>query len=66
MADFPHDAKRFILNNLQVVDIALLQLYCSGLILAPQKALVRREFEIGIPVWVYRLLRVEETWGAEL
>ncbi|KAL2864135.1 WD domain protein [Aspergillus lucknowensis] len=60
------DAKRFILKNSQIADIAPLQLYASGIIFAPQKALIRRNFERELPDWVSRGPRVEEHWSPEL
>ncbi|CAG8294002.1 unnamed protein product [Penicillium salamii] len=63
---FLYDAKRFILKNLQMADYAPLQLYSSGLIFAPQKAIVRRQFKSEIPNWICQLPQVEETWSSEL
>ncbi|KAJ6003746.1 WD40-repeat-containing domain protein [Penicillium canescens] len=40
ISDFLQDAKRFTLKNRQMADDAPLQLYCSGLIFAPTKAIV--------------------------
>ncbi|KAJ5855218.1 hypothetical protein N7455_009166 [Penicillium solitum] len=43
ISEFLHDAKRFILRNRQIADDAPLQLYCSGLIFAPQMSIIRQE-----------------------
>ncbi|KAJ5493959.1 hypothetical protein N7463_010046 [Penicillium fimorum] len=61
---FLHDAKRFFLKNSQIVDLAPLQIYCAGLIFAPQTAILRGMFEEDIPEWICQLPRVEERWGA--
>ncbi|KAJ5719713.1 hypothetical protein N7493_007291 [Penicillium malachiteum] len=66
LAAFLQDAKRFVLKNRQVVDEAPLQLYCTGLIFAPQQSIIRREFKSERPTWISQLPKVEETWGAEL
>ncbi|KAL2695961.1 hypothetical protein AAEP93_003261 [Penicillium crustosum] len=66
ISEFLHDAKRFILRNRQIADVAPLQLYCSGLIFAPQMSIIRQELETEIPGWVQLLPRVAETWSLEL
>jgi WD40 repeat protein len=66
LADFLHDAKRFILKNCQIADEAPLQIYCAGLVFAPQTALIRTEFKDDLPNWICRLPKVNERWGAEL
>ncbi|KAJ6055861.1 WD40 repeat-like protein [Penicillium canescens] len=43
---FLHDAKRFILKNRQIVDQALLQAYCVGLIFIPRTAILRKGAEL--------------------
>ncbi|KAL4995521.1 hypothetical protein BDV10DRAFT_202893 [Aspergillus recurvatus] len=60
------DAKRFILKNAHIAERAPLQLYCSGLIFAPQQALIRTMFKDDIPDWISRLPKTEENWSAEL
>lgn len=66
MSKFLHDAKRFILKNLQVVEDAPLQIYCSRLVFAPQMTIIRRELEKEIPGYVCLLPQVAETWSPEL
>ncbi|KAH8703496.1 WD40-repeat-containing domain protein [Talaromyces proteolyticus] len=66
MSEFLNDAKRFVLRNCQTATEAPLQLYCSGLVFAPQEALIRKIFNKDLPTWLYRLPEVEETWSAEL
>ncbi|KAL4783825.1 hypothetical protein BJX76DRAFT_348278 [Aspergillus varians] len=63
---FLSDARRFILKFANIVDTAPLQLYSSGLIFAPQKALIRRNFEKELPDWLSRGPRVEESWNGQL
>ncbi|KAJ5993065.1 hypothetical protein N7451_008789 [Penicillium sp. IBT 35674x] len=63
---FLEDAKRFVMKNRQVADAAPLQLYCSGLVFAPQKSIVRREFKDELPTWIYQLPQVEESWSPVL
>jgi WD40 repeat protein len=65
LADFLHDAKRFVLRNRQIVDEAPLQIYCAGLVFAPRTSIVRREFKQDFPSWICQLPRVNEKWSAE-
>ncbi|PYH66040.1 WD40 repeat-like protein [Aspergillus vadensis CBS 113365] len=60
------DARRFILKFAQIVDTAPLQVYSSGLIFAPHKALIRETFEGKLPAWLYRGPKVEEHWDPEM
>jgi WD40 repeat protein len=60
------DARRFILKVENIVDMALLQLYSSGLILTPQKALIRENFEKNPPDWLSKSPKVEGNWSPEL
>ncbi|KAL3432965.1 hypothetical protein BDV09DRAFT_205597 [Aspergillus tetrazonus] len=66
MSEFLLDARRFILKNSQIADIAPLQIYASGLIFAPEKAISRSKFERELPDWIERGPRVEENWSQEL
>ncbi|KAL5040787.1 hypothetical protein BDW71DRAFT_212785 [Aspergillus fruticulosus] len=66
VSQFLQDAERFILKNSQIADIAPLQLYASGIIFAPQRALIRRNFERELPDWLLRGPIVEENWSPEL
>ncbi|GLA13524.1 hypothetical protein AnigIFM62618_010513 [Aspergillus niger] len=60
------DARRYILKFTQIVDIAPLQLYSSGLIFAPHKALIRENFKKELPAWLSRGPKVEEYWDPEM
>jgi WD40 repeat protein len=66
LANFLHDAKRFVLKNRQIADEAPLQIYYSGLVFAPRTAIVRTEFKQHLPSWISQLPRVNEKWSAEL
>jgi WD40 repeat protein len=66
MSEFLHDAKRFILKNIQIADTAPLQLYCSGLIFSPMTTIIRRKFREELPSWIHTLPQVENSWNAEL
>ncbi|KAJ5335724.1 uncharacterized protein N7506_005660 [Penicillium brevicompactum] len=63
ISDFVHDAKRFILKNRQIVDLAPLQVYCAGLVFAPRTGIIRREFKRSLPTWICQLPQVEEGWS---
>ncbi|PIG87074.1 hypothetical protein AARAC_004286, partial [Aspergillus arachidicola] len=66
LAAFLHDAKRFVLKNVQIADTAPLQIYYAGLVFTPQMSIVRKEFEAEFPTCICQLPRVEQRWGAEL
>ena len=66
MSEFLLDARRFILKNSQIADIAPLQIYASGLIFAPGEAIIRSKFERKLPDYIERGPRVEENWSQEL
>ncbi|OQE26467.1 hypothetical protein PENSTE_c005G00738 [Penicillium steckii] len=66
MFEFLYDAKRFLLKNLQIVDDAPLQLYCSALVFVPQKTMFRTQFQSDIPDFAFRLPKVKETWNSEI
>jgi WD40 repeat protein len=66
MADFLHDAKRFVLKNRQIADQAPLQIYCAGLVFAPRTSIIHTEFKADLPSWVCQLPQGYERWGAEL
>ncbi|KAH6708766.1 hypothetical protein BKA61DRAFT_614854 [Leptodontidium sp. MPI-SDFR-AT-0119] len=50
--DFIHDARRFAVSNRSIVEQAALQVYCSALVFAPEKSIVRETFEGYIPSWI--------------
>ncbi|KAG9228711.1 hypothetical protein BJ875DRAFT_434854 [Amylocarpus encephaloides] len=63
---FVHDAKRFSRYNRQVIEQAPLQLYCSALVFAPEKSVIRTIFEKHIPSWIQSKPKVQEYWSAAL
>ena len=58
--------KRFALNCRSAIEQAPLQTYCSALIFAPDKSLVRKQFEDKIPKWMKRFPKVYKDWSAAL
>ncbi|KAH7364004.1 hypothetical protein BKA65DRAFT_389749 [Rhexocercosporidium sp. MPI-PUGE-AT-0058] len=64
--DFVHDARRFAVSNRSIIKQAPLQVYCSALVFAPEKSIVRKTFEKCIPSWIQRKPRVETHWNAML
>src|SRR5256885_1001584 len=58
--------KRFALYGRPAIEKAPLQVYCSALIFAPAKSIVRKQFEDRIPRWMQKLPRVLEDWSAQL
>ncbi|PVH67321.1 NACHT-domain-containing protein, partial [Cadophora sp. DSE1049] len=64
--DFIHDARRFAVSNRSIIEQAPLQVYCSALVFAPEKSIVRETFEGCIPSWIQRKPRVETYWNAML
>ncbi|KAH9208246.1 NWD1 like protein, partial [Leptodontidium sp. 2 PMI_412] len=43
--DFIHDARRFAVSNRSIIEQAALQVYCSALVFAPEKSIVRETVE---------------------
>jgi len=63
---FIHDSRRFILYNRSIIEEAPLQTYCSALVFAPQRSLVRKQFEGEMPCWITRLWGVQDKWSSLL
>ncbi|KAI9674629.1 MAG: hypothetical protein M1829_003711 [Trizodia sp. TS-e1964] len=63
---FIHDAKRFVRYYQSLIEKTPLQLYCSALVFAPDKSIVRRQFEKCIPLWIQSKPKVEANWNAAL
>jgi WD40 repeat protein len=63
---FVYDASRFALYNRSVIEQTPLQLYCSALVFAPEKSIVRRQFEEYIPTWIQRKPKVQADWSVAL
>ncbi|KAJ6016215.1 NACHT and WD40 domain protein [Penicillium herquei] len=66
ICEFLHDAKRFIQKTSQIADNAPLQIYLSGLIFAPVKSIIRKQFEREVPNWMCTLPQVQVTWSADI
>ncbi|KAK6338444.1 hypothetical protein TWF730_002504 [Orbilia blumenaviensis] len=60
--DFTHDAKRFLLYSVGIVEKAPLQIYFSALSFAPEHSLVRKEFE-GEVTHCIDIVPVQQEWG---
>ena len=58
--------KRFALYGRSAIEQAPLQAYCSALIFAPTKSIIKKQFENKIPRWIRRLPKVQEDWSASL
>ena len=63
---FIYDARRFALHNRLIIEQAPLQTYCSALVFAPEKSIVRETFKRYVPSWIQRKTRVETYWNAML
>ncbi|KAL3494398.1 WD40 repeat-like protein [Aspergillus germanicus] len=66
LADFLHDAKRFVLKNCQIADEAPLQIYYAGLVFAPRMAIIRERFQSELPSWICQFPQTRDKWSAEL
>ncbi|RHZ49195.1 hypothetical protein CDV55_100690 [Aspergillus turcosus] len=60
---FIYDTKRFVLYMRSVIEEAPLQIYCSGLLFAPRRSIVREIFQRDIPAWFEKPPRVEDDWS---
>ncbi|KAB8213051.1 WD domain protein [Aspergillus novoparasiticus] len=66
ISDLLYDAKRFTLQNTYIAGIAPLQLYCSGLVFAPAKSIVKKIFYNEIVKQIQHLSVTQHSWGASL
>ncbi|KAL2782465.1 hypothetical protein BJX66DRAFT_351159 [Aspergillus keveii] len=64
-SEFLYDAKRFILANIYITNLAPLQVYCSALVFAPTYSTIRGMFKAR-QRWIKSLPQVEKSWSAEL
>src|SRR5438128_2312876 len=62
--NFISDAKRFILNNRAIIEVAPLQTYSSALVFSPTMSRVRRQFQDCIPEWIKETPMVEKNWSS--
>ncbi|TIA54019.1 WD40 repeat-like protein, partial [Aureobasidium pullulans] len=69
VTSFLGDARRFVLRNRYVVDLAPLQLYLSALIFTPESSIVKRVFEQvhenNSTRWLSLPLKVPAKWSLE-
>lgn len=65
MSAFLEDARRFVLANRYIGELAPLQLYSSAIVFAPQTSVVRQVCG-QIPVWVTECPITPATWSLEL
>ncbi|KAF1937030.1 hypothetical protein EJ02DRAFT_306486, partial [Clathrospora elynae] len=64
VSSFLHDAKRFVLRFQSILADAPLQIYCSALVFAPERSLVRRTFADQMPQLFEMLSIREANWDA--
>nr|POF13666.1 vegetative incompatibility protein het-e-1 [Quercus suber] len=63
---FLQDAKRFVLQNRQVIDLAPLQVYHSAIVFTPTQSIVRQTFQRQVPQLWECLPKVPQMWSAEM
>jgi WD40 repeat protein len=61
---FLHDAKRFVLRFQSMLADAPLQIYCSALVFAPGRSLIRRTYVDQVPERIKMLSMKEADWDA--
>lgn len=55
-----------MLSSRYVIEEAPLQTYCSALVFAPERSVVRRKFKDTMPSWICRFPEVQRDWSALL
>ncbi|KAK5634345.1 hypothetical protein RRF57_010059 [Xylaria bambusicola] len=60
------DAMRFLLRNFSIMEEAPLQTYCSALLFAPQKSMIRKMYIKQLPQWIVQQPEPLENWGIHL
>ncbi len=60
------DAKRFVLYNRRIIEEASLQNYCSAILFAPTKSIIRKTFFERLPQWLCQIPIIQESWSQEL
>jgi WD40 repeat protein len=66
LSAFAYDARRFVMSNMSIMAQAPLQIYCSTLVFAPSKSLVRQRLSRELSPWLRRLDESGEGWNANL
>ncbi|RAL12411.1 WD40 repeat domain-containing protein [Aspergillus homomorphus CBS 101889] len=64
--EFLGDARRFVLRNIQLLDLTPLQIYSSGLIFTPENSVIRTEFSKNIPSWLVVKPEVDKYWSSRI
>ncbi|UZP36483.1 hypothetical protein NXS19_004299 [Fusarium pseudograminearum] len=64
LIDFINDAIRFVDIDIQILNLAPLQIYCSFLVLAPNNSIVKQTFAANIPPWLSLLSGQEANWDS--
>ncbi|PHH52104.1 Vegetative incompatibility protein HET-E-1 [Ceratocystis fimbriata CBS 114723] len=64
LQDIVRDARRFLLFNSRVIEIAPLQVYDSALIFSPTNSVIKKIFSHEKPDWIKTKPRVEANWDA--
>ncbi len=62
---FVHDAKLFVLSYVGMMAEFPLQIYCSALVFAPSRSLVRQQFVHEVPTWIGETPQGRENWSAK-
>lgn len=62
--EFLRDAKRFIFKIRHIIDHSPLQVYCAGLVFAPERSRVRKQFTSDLPRWISGLSPAREEWDS--
>ncbi|KAF8429069.1 vegetative incompatibility protein HET-E-1 [Tirmania nivea] len=63
LSELVYDAKRFILHNRTIIDIAPLQIYYSALLFTPERSLVRKRYFKKAP-WIDIKHKVISNWSS--
>ncbi|KAI0192760.1 hypothetical protein EV127DRAFT_386433, partial [Xylaria flabelliformis] len=61
---FINDALRFARTNVSAIQAAPLQTYCSALVFAPEKSIIRNTFQSNIPDWISLKAQVNPDWSS--
>jgi len=62
LLELAYDARRFILYNRSIIEIAPLQIYSAALLFTPETSLVRKQYLKRIP-WILMEPKVEQKWS---
>jgi len=65
LLELAYDAKRFVLYMRSIIELAPLQIYCSGLLFIPGSSLIRVGYLKNIP-WVTMEPKVANVWSSSI